>query len=360
MDIFNKVKNYFDDNKKIVLTSETITTDIKVDFSSKKFIIIDKSTIGLDENECLNHNVFALARKNMYVKKLVVELVNEGYFLVEHKNGFSTFEKFISADKFKHNLTNDNLKIFHDLFYTLQTPQIQSKNPKLLVVFSSVADFSLNASISRRNFFTNFKSIGKYIAPDTYILRISDIGGVVGSFYLNNNFNKEVETSVQLLLEHIINELDIIKENVLFYGASKGATASLYHGIIGGYNVVAVDPIVSDVYHEKTYNDPHFTQGTFPVTKQEKFIKILKEYEINSDINIIYSENSPIYNDINKVIKDNDVFEKINYINVVHPKIKDHPDVGPNTIDILTLIINNIFYKLGPISSKKIIIEEVH
>ena len=160
------------------------------------------------------------------------------------------------------------------------------------------------------------------------------------------------------MLEHVIKVTGILKENVVLYGASKGATASLYHGIKGSYNAVVVDPIVSDEYHEKKYNDSHFTQGTFPFTKQEKFSQLFKECEVNSDINIIYSENSPVYDAINKNVKENDVLQKINYINVVHPKIKDHPDVGVNTIDILTLIINNLFYKLGSLSSKKIVIKE--
>ncbi len=358
MNLSDKLKGYFINEKKMVLTPESIASKIKTkDFFHADRLAVDKSLIGKDENERLNHNLFAVARNNANVKSLVVDLVNQGYFLIQHKEGISIFEKYVSAEKFKRNLTNENLQTFKDLFYTLQEPRIKSSKPRLLVVFSSVADFSMNASVSRRNFFTNFKSVFKYVPSNTYVLRISDIGSVVGSFYLNNRFNSKVEEHVQELLSHILEEKNILKADVVLYGASKGATASLYHGIKGEYNAVCVDPIVSDEYHERKYNDPHFTIGTFPLTKQEKFSRLLKEREINSNVNIIYSENSPIYDYINAIIKDGDVSKKINYINVVHPKIKDHPDVGPNTIDVLTTLINNLYYNLAQIKSKRLVME---
>ncbi len=315
-------------------------------------LYIDKSSIGKNENEQKNYNLFAIARSNENVKNLVVNLANKGFYLVNHKDGISIFEKFINAEQFKHNLINKNIKIFNDLYYTLETPKIKTNKPRLLVVFSSVADFSLNASISRRNFFTNFESIGKYIPQNTYILRISDIGSVVGSFYMNNNFNNQVESNIQLLLEFILLENNISKTDVVLYGTSKGATAALYHGILGHYKAVCVDPIVSNKYHEIKYNDSHFTLDTFSESKQKKFKYLMKNSLIDSDINILYSKNSPIYNDIIEIIKNNDKDEKIKFIHSNHPSIKDHPDVGPNTINILTMIINNLYYQVGITSSK--------
>lgn len=60
-----------------------------------------------------------------------------------------------------------------------------------------------NASIERRCFNKNFPSVGKYIPYDTAILRISDVGGVVGSFYINNNFSNKIETDIIRLFENI-------------------------------------------------------------------------------------------------------------------------------------------------------------
>ena len=337
----------------IKLTHANIASLITIEYPTYR-LHIDKSTFGKNETEQQNYNLFAIARAHKTVKHLVIDLANNGYYLVAHKNGVSIFEKFITAKKFKHNLINKNIQVFNDLYYTLEAPKIKTKKSRLLVVFSSVADFSLNASISRRNFFTNFGGIGKYIPQNTYILRISDIGGIVGSFYMNNNFSNNIESDIQRLLKSILLQNYIEKNDVVLYGASKGGTAALYHGILGDYKAISVDPIVSNEYHEKKYNDPHFTIGTFPDTKQEKFKHLMKHSTIASNINILYSERSPIYNDIIEIIKNNDVEEKINYIHSNHPKIKDHPDVGQNTINILTMIINNLYYELGTIKSKNL------
>ena len=335
----------------IKLTISDIQSEIVLEYPLYR-LNIDKSALGKNENEKQNYNLFAIARENENVKNLVVDLANNGYFLVEHKKGISIFEKFITAEKFKHNLTNDNVQVFNDLFYTLDNPKIKTDTPRLLVVFSSVADYALNASISRRNFFTNFSTIGKYIPSNTYILRISDIGSIVGSFYINNNFSNNIESDVQGLLKSILVQYSIAKDDVVLYGVSKGGTASLYHGILGKYKTIAVDPIVSNRYHEKKYNDSHFTIGTFPQTKQDKFSKFIQTYPIKSNINIIYSKRSPIYNDIVTVIKNNDTHQNIHYIHSDHPNIKDHPDVGPNTINVLTMLINNLYYNFIELSSK--------
>ena len=47
--------------------------------------------------------------------------------------------------------------------------------------------------------------------------------------------------------------------------------------IIGGYNTVAVDPIVSDRYYIDKFNDLHFVQGGFSVDKDKKFFDLFKE-----------------------------------------------------------------------------------
>jgi len=345
------------DELHIILTEKMLTEpfDFKL---PKKRLYIDRSNVGLlHERE---HNFIGLARHEKYAKEFLIRLASVGFYLVDLSNKNSKFEKFTTATEFKHNIKVDKFEIYGDaLYYTLDKPKLELNMNRLLVVFSSVADFPYNASIARRNFFTNFPSISKYIPDNTYILRIADIGGVVGSFYMNTEYNREMEKDIQELIEFILISNSILKEDVILYGASKGATGALYHSILGKYKAVAVDPIVSDEYHETVYNDSLFTQGSgnyriYPESKQLKFINLMKRNEISDDINIIYSEQSPIYTDINTIIKDNDMKQKINYINICHPKIKSHPDVGSNTINILMLVLNNIFYNLKVIKSVNI------
>ncbi|RCS69133.1 XcbB/CpsF family capsular polysaccharide biosynthesis protein [Vibrio casei] len=328
--------------KTIKLSHENID-NISV-IGNEEQIAFDKKELGENEKEKLEFNLYANARRYPKVKSLIVKLSNSGFYMTSHSDGKSIFSNYSNIESFQKNSNLDSKLRYKKLFYTLEPPEIKNKKNNLLVVFSSVSDFPYNANIERRNFFENFKTIRKYIPHNTYILRISDIGGVVGSFYLNNNFNDEVESTIQELLIKVSNDLSIENKDIVLYGVSKGGTASLYHGILGGYKCVAVDPIVCDDYHQKNHNDSHFTIGTFPQSKKNKFTELMT-HDIHKNVNIIYSQNSPIFNDIETIIKSNDKNNNINLFNIEHPKIKSHPDVGPNTINILMLIINNLFYE---------------
>ena len=44
-----------------------------------------------------------------------------------------------------------------------------------------------------------------------------------------------------------------------------------------GLKFISVDPMVTDDYHQKIYNDSHFAKRTFPVTKQDKIKNLLNE-----------------------------------------------------------------------------------
>jgi hypothetical protein len=345
----------------IVLTEEMLSSQININFPSK-CIYVDRSNVGILSER--KHNLIGFSKREKYVAEFVVQLASKGFFLVSSFDGKSKFEKFTSAENFKSYVKVKNLKIYNNLYYTLANSSLSFSNKRLIVVFSSVADRAFNADISVRNFFTNFETISKYIPQNTYVLRISDIGGIIGNFYMNTVFSNTIEEDIQGLLNFILQSNNINKEDVVLYGSSKGATSALYHGILGGYKCIAVDPIVSDEYHEIESGDSHFTKEygkyrIYPQSKQDKFRNLMKTTAITSDINIIYSQNSPIYGAINNIIKEHDLEKKIKYLNVCHPKIKTHPDVAPKTINILMLVLNNLFYGLGEIQSKNIDCQEL-
>lgn len=327
--------------EKKFLLADLLDASISVLIDGCDILLIDKSDFGKNDNEKLNHNIYGLARTNAKVKSLVTQLSNFGIFLVAHKDGVSTFYRYKNKELFDSIfLKNGKYRRYGEFYYSLDLPSSSIKPSKLLVVFSSVADLPYNADIERRCFFKNFSTISKYIPYDTIVVRISDIGGVVGNFYLNSNYSNEVESGIQDLLNNLEEITGIKKENTILYGVSKGGTGALYHGLGGGYNFVAVDPIVSDEHHEEKYNDSHFTKGTFPCSKQEKFNKIVLGCE-KSNGYIISSRYSPIFDSLCSINFKNDVA----LIDVQHKNIKDHPDVGPNTINLLMLLINSIFYK---------------
>ncbi len=328
------------------LDKNNINYIMECDFS-KTEIKIDKSKIGNNTNECYQHNILAVARKYQSVKQFVIELANHGFFLVDHdvEKGISTFKKLNNYEEFIQNFHDENVKLWNNTYYTLETPVVEDSKTsyRMLVVFSSIADFPLNASIKRRSFFRNWDKVKNYIPKNTYILRIADIGGVLGSFYLNSNFDPDFEAKIQNIIKKIANDLFIDKNNIVLFGGSKGATGALYHGITGKYATVAVDPIVSDKYYIEKMNDLHFVEGCFPVSKEKKFNDLLKKNNNLTNINIITSKNSQQFEFIHNIFYNRN---DINHFVFTNYNIKTHPDVGRNVLTFSTTLINSIFYHI--------------
>lgn len=308
--------------------------------------LIDINIKGLSENE--DKNIIALARKNKALKKGLVEITNHGFYLYKHDKSVSSLVKQEEIKNIWGRVKNGELKLFKSLIYSLEEPILKNINQKrLIVIFSSINENIYSPNLSARFFLKNFESIQKYIPKNTYVLRIADIGGVVGSFYLNTVFSSVIENQVQELIRFICASQGIQAErDVVLYGASKGGTAALYHAVVGGYKAVSIDPIVSDEYYLYRWNDTHFTDGVFPVTKQEKFSHLLSVEKDLNNIFIICSERSPQYKYINSIVHDSKTGKFVNFVNSVHPEIKDHPDVAPMTMNIATTLINGLFYEL--------------
>nr|WP_101054359.1 XcbB/CpsF family capsular polysaccharide biosynthesis protein [Neisseria meningitidis] len=309
-------------------------------------IYIDKSDIGDTHDEKLKHNFIAVARKNIVAKKFIADLANQGFFLIHHTNGISIYKRLINHLAFIKNFTQENILVREETFYTLEEPTFISESPKLLVVFSSIADFPFNASISRRMFFTNYSSVSKYIPKDTYILRIADMGGVLGSFYLNSNFDPKFESKVQNLIHYIQVEKNISPKNTVLYGTSKGATGALYHGIQLGLKTLAVDPIVSDDFYLKELNDLHFVQDVFPSSKNKKFFELMTDYSSENleHIHIVTSRNSEQYQYIVKILQQQSSIKQFVFNN---PHIKGHTDIGDKTLNFASSMLNILLYNLS-------------
>lgn len=286
-----------------------------------------------------NENLITEARKDPDVKTVLKRLANNGFYLYMTKeNNISSFVQHKVLDKLWNPIKNKDYFFENDLIYSLENPKILN-DVNLLVVFSSISGSMYQSSL-HRYFEKNFKSISEYIAPNTAILRIADIGGITGSYYLNNNYIADNESKIQLLISKIARKYEA-KKTVLF-GVSKGGSGALYHGVLGNYDFVAVDPIVDDEVYLKKHRDLHFVEDIFPVSKVEKFSNVLngKKYSLINNGCIITSENSPQFSYIEKNIighfnRDFSVFINNN------PNIKDHPDVAPNSIYIITSLINS-------------------
>ncbi|WP_187608313.1 XcbB/CpsF family capsular polysaccharide biosynthesis protein [Caballeronia sp. EK] len=339
-DAHNSRPRMFDNKIATVDSQRLLDADLAGDTGCLRILNVDMTSYGDPEK-----NIIALAYRNPPLRKKLVELTNKGFYVYKHVGSVSSLLHHSEIPKVWQKITEGTLKTFRSLTYGLAAPEITSGPARLVVVFSSMNEDLFNASFSTRYFCGNFPSIQKYLPANTYVLRIADIGSVVGSFYLNTHYSSETERDVQDLIRDICQTHGMsVDRDVVLYGASKGGTAALYHGLIGGMKAVSIDPIVSDDYYLTRWKDTHFTEGTFPVTKQEKFTSTLASTKFVNHINVICSERSPQFRYINEILRASSLANEINFFNSLHPEITDHPHVAPNTINIAVALMNGLFY----------------
>lgn len=307
------------------------------------------------EQSQVDENLTQISRRFSPARQLLLGLTARGFYTYSSRN----FETRMVLERriptlWQPLVSGEFLQSSLGVIYSLTQAVVESETPKLLVLLCPM-HASMYSSSLYRYFPQNFKSIQKYIAPDTAVLRIADLGGVVGSFYVDTTTHPENVDRIQALVGLSIRDLNVKAENVVFYGGSKGGTGALLHGLVGRYKVVAVDPVLSDRHYEERHRDSHFTRDSvFMESKDDLFVRTVAKYRSTADWDspdqrkvIIYSSLSPQATYINSIALE-PLAEGVSSFDVVHPSIKDHPDVGPNSLPLTTTVINNLLYGLDP------------
>lgn len=200
-----------------------------------------KIGIKLDSNK----NILELAKEDDDLFLFYQMLLRDDYLFYWHHNGTSYFIKreFISEIWKREDLISKG-----NLFYTLDEPwaerSSEAEHNNLLVVLSPMPlDKDINSSnIASRTFRTYFPNIQKYLAKNTYILRIMDVNLTYGSLYRNTYNYETMEQDVQDILAQVSEDLAISKNHVYIYGVNEVGTSALYHGVKGGYNSISINP----------------------------------------------------------------------------------------------------------------------
>lgn len=202
-------------------------------------------------------NMLQIAVDNAAVNKDFKVLMANDYILGEHMNGISYFQKRKTFP-----FLNPEVKEFKDLKFVLQDKISQNlkKEDKLVVIFTPFSA-SLAPQISKRLPYNIWPNIQESLVEDTYVLRIIDYNLSHGSSYINTVNFPDYESQVQELIIKIMDDKNIKKSNVVFWGSSKGGAGALYHGIMGDYKAVAVDPVIDEKWYLENKNDNHFLDG---------------------------------------------------------------------------------------------------
>lgn len=304
------------------------------------------------EGKVGDRGILKAAHQHSEIRETVNALAQRGYYVYHTTGGVSKFVKDEHIPKMWHSVLNGTYSVSdEDIVHIVEEPDAGVPPRKLIVVFSSIGDIFNNGLF--RYFTSDYQSIRKFVPQDVAILRIADIGGVVGGFYLNTTYRPDNAQRISALIENKRLQLGLTKDDVITYGASKGATGALFHAVINGYKSVSVEPIVNDHYYESAFGDTHFTSGgNFPATKESVFGSLIRDHkkrllaksEVSSPrIAVIYSEQSPQFRYIDELLGTHPASD-IALVNVTHPKIKDHPDVSPASLNLTATFLNMLCY----------------
>lgn len=290
------------------------------------FIHIDHASL----NDAEDQNIIMLARKNIETKAKLVEMVNAGYHLYVLRDGVSSLVRHRRIPTLWRNVISGEVQVDSNGIYHAVAPAAGAGEPRLLVVFSSVAGKMYTPSLMR-HFEQNFASIGKFIPQNTHIMRIADFGGVVGAFYLNTNALPQNEEHIHSRIAATARELGVAEENIVLYGTSKGGTAAAFYAMRHGWRGIAVDPILSDEHYIYVHRDLHFTQGTFPAPKEARFAQLVQAVHPQARLSVVCSTRSPQFPYIESTLIDR-FRERFLFLNSENSSINTHPDVGPQTV----------------------------
>lgn len=289
-----------------------------------------------------DHDLMKLALKNKHAKDLLVQLTNLGFSLYYNTADES---RFIRHDRVVHHwpaVKDGTFRASDDgIVHQFEQPE-SGKIERLVVILSPIN----SKPRLIRYFRPSFATLMKYIPRNTAILRIADVGGVKGAFYLDTSFMPDNSSRIRRLIQSTVAEHDIDTDDVVLFGASKGGTGALYHGLTGGWKFVSVDPIISDSWYEQYENDYHFTTGgVFPRSKQKVFNELIGQVASEQPGTslksvIVTSTRSPQYPYTSEIIRP--LRESLSVLDSGNPDILKHPDVAPKTIYAQVMAINTL------------------
>lgn len=195
----------------------------------------------------------------------------------------------------------DGFESFNDIYYTVEPPKsLTSKEPnRLVVIFSDAAGSTSSKAITRYYSNENFLSISYLVnKPNLYVLRVADCSGITGLYFQNTEFDDTYEDRIQGLIKKIQRDYQIISNQVVLFGVSRGGAGALLHGIIGGYKAVATDPVISLNYSP---NDIYLLYGTLS-NFIKRFNQLVERASVSCELTILTSERSlytyPFYQEL--------------------------------------------------------------
>lgn len=294
-------------------------------------------------------NLLEVAHWEHELRPVVYRLAEAGFGAYWSDGSVTRFVRFTHVPEFWQPVQDGTYEVAPSgLIYNVQGGETDDGGPQaLIVVFSSMGGPYNKASLTRY-FEWNFKSLSKHVPDRVAVLRIADLDGVVGGFYLPTCNYPRRDDDVADLIRSVAGRLGVGDDAVVLYGASKGATGALSQALKTGFRAVVVDPIVDDRLYVERFDDTHWTEGgVFLQPKQDYFASAIRAGGTlaaspeNGRISLVSSTGSPWFESIETLAGQAvDAGRGIQFLVARDSRISDHPDVSPRTLRTVTGLLN--------------------
>lgn len=288
----------------------------------------------------------SVARSDAKVRTIVSDLASCGYFLYYSADGESRFVHRDRMPSLWSPVIDGAISVSDQgVYYTFETKESMQSISRLVVVFSGVANTPSMSSLYRY-FEPNYRHLNGLTSADTGVLRIADVGGVVGAFYGATLDKPDNRLSISDLVKSFISRYNIDSDKVCLVGSSKGATGALVHGLGLRLPFVAVDPILSDVYYEEFMADAHFTHGSVFYEPKQKLIARITDSAFLSRRSysaFLTSPNSEQYDLVTEFASLVD--GPVGVYSASDPRIDGHAAVAGSTLGLTVSIVNSIIHQ---------------
>lgn len=284
-----------------------------------------------------------LARDDDNAYDLLVALARKGYLVCRAPAGGSRLVPRDRVGAVWDSVRDGTYKMTADgIVYRFEDSRHSGPPTSLVVVFSNVAKNRFSQKLDR-HFPQVFETLRKSVGGHTAILRIADMDGVVGGFYLPTARDPQADRKIQELILKVASDLDIPRERIVTYGPSKGGTGALYHGVTLGVDTVAVDPFITNNRRWTREEDLYFESSDIFLQSKDAIFNSLLEKDASSQSRVahmlITSPGSKEYADIVGLARRHpDAGLRI--IESRDPHIKAHHQVAPNTAAMTVGLIN--------------------
>lgn len=300
----------------------------------EKYVDFDKIIVDVKDNK----NIISLARSEKHYYDLYIGLLSNDYMFYMHKGEKSYF---IKRNQLSTIWQRKDLIQHGDLFYSIEDIAKERVNQmapnRLVVIFSSMPSETdyFSPNIGARCFTKNFPTLARHLIKGTRVMRIMDANLSHGSHYINTPNYPTFEADVQGAIKEVIQRYTINKEDVVLYGTSKGGTGALYHGLLGNYKTVCVDPILSlkeynelmmDAHFLKNFRDENLANAFLAIEQPAPYKKIVLEspyvpYNYKFYAQFASDKNVEVFNVFDNNIKNhmevflNSIVEQVTFIN---------------------------------------------